>query len=89
MIGDNGKILVFPLDELPEMPRGKGVKLQSYREGGLRDGLVFSAEAGLAWTDTAGRSAPGPNGATGWASGRPPARSRRAGFPTSRRFKPR
>ncbi len=33
VIGDNGKILIFPLAELPEMPRGKGVKLQSYREG--------------------------------------------------------
>ena len=35
VIGDNGKLLIFPLDELPEMPRGKGVKLQSYKEGGL------------------------------------------------------
>ena len=46
MIGDNGKILIFPLSELPEMPRGKGVKLQGYREGGLRDGLVFTADEG-------------------------------------------
>jgi hypothetical protein len=40
-IGDNGKILVFPLAELPEMPRGKGVKLQAYREGGLRDATAI------------------------------------------------
>jgi topoisomerase-4 subunit A len=56
VIGDNGKILAFPLEELPEMPRGKGVKLQSYREGALRDLLVFNAEAGVATVDTAGRT---------------------------------
>ena len=56
VVGDNGKILFFPLEELPEMPRGKGVKLQSYREGGLRDGMLFAAEAGAAWTDGAGRA---------------------------------
>ena len=55
VIGDNGKILIFPLEELPEMPRGKGVKLQAYREGGLRDGLSFNAETGAYWIDTAGR----------------------------------
>jgi topoisomerase-4 subunit A len=55
VIGDNGKILIFPLAELPEMTRGKGVKLQNYREGGLRDAMTFDAEAGPAWTDTAGR----------------------------------
>eukprot|EP01039_Chlorochromonas_danica_P016777 gene16777-19895_t len=37
------------------MPRGKGVKLQSYREGGLRDALVFAAEEGAGWTDSGGR----------------------------------
>src|ERR1019366_8706206 len=41
VIGDNGKVLIFPLAELPEMPRGKGVKLQSYREWALRDAAVF------------------------------------------------
>ena len=56
MIGDNGKALIFPLADLPEMPRGKGVKLQSYREGGLGDGLVFSAEEGASWIDGAGRT---------------------------------
>ena len=55
VIGDNGKILIFPIEELPEMPRGKGVKLQAYREGGLRDGLSFNAETGAYWIDTAGR----------------------------------
>jgi len=56
VLGDNGKALIFPLAELPEMPRGKGVKLQSYREGGLRDGLAFAAETGPAVIDSAGRT---------------------------------
>ena len=60
VIGDNGKLLVFPLAELPQMPRGKGVRLQSYREGGLRDALTFDADpaqpgSGPAWIDSAGR----------------------------------
>ena len=56
VIGDNGKILVFKLEELPEMVRGKGVKLQSYREGGLRDALVFTKATGPSWIDSAGRN---------------------------------
>lgn len=56
VIGDNGKILVFKLEELPEMVRGKGVKLQSYREGGLRDALVFTKAIGPSWIDSAGRN---------------------------------
>lgn len=89
VVGDNGKILVFPLEELPEMPRGKGVKLQSYREGGLRDALVFSAAAGAAWTDAAGRTRDWPE----WKDweGRRSAAGKLApkGFPTSKRFRPR
>ena len=56
VIGDNGKILIFPTAELPEMPRGKGVKLQTYREGGLRDALVFDETAGAHWIDGGGRT---------------------------------
>ena len=88
VVGDNGKILVFALDELPEMPRGKGVKLQTYREGGLRDALVFTAETGAAWTDAAGRSRDWPE----WKDweGRRSAAGKLApkGFPTSKRFRP-
>jgi len=54
-IGDNIKALVFPLEELPEMGRGKGVKLQSFKQGGLSDVTVFSAEAGPDWVDGGGR----------------------------------
>ncbi len=56
VLGDNGKALIFPISELPEMPRGKGVKLQSFREGGLRDGLVFNEADGPVVIDTAGRN---------------------------------
>ena len=49
-IGENRKLLVFPLDELPEMARGKGVRLQSYKDGGLSDAIVFALAHGLSWT---------------------------------------
>jgi topoisomerase-4 subunit A len=88
VIGDNGKILIFPLEELPEMPRGKGVKLQAYREGGLRDALSFNAETGGYWIDSAGRR----RDWTDWQafSGRRASAGKLApkGFPTSKRFKP-
>jgi topoisomerase-4 subunit A len=47
VIGDNRKLLIFPLAELPEMTRGRGVKLQSYKDGGLRDALTFTMSDGL------------------------------------------
>src|SRR6185436_8626936 len=56
VIGDNGKLLIFPLAELPEMPRGKGVKLQAYREGGLRDAAAFKSDDGLATVDASART---------------------------------
>jgi topoisomerase-4 subunit A len=88
VVGDNGKILIFPLEELPEMPRGKGVKLQSYREGGLRDALVFAAAEGPAWIDAAGRTRAFPDWRDwlGRRSGAGKAAPR--GFPASRRFRP-
>jgi topoisomerase-4 subunit A len=54
-IGDNRKMLVFPLDQLPDMARGRGVRLQRHKDGGLSDIKSFKAEEGLAWTDSAGR----------------------------------
>jgi topoisomerase IV subunit A len=54
-IGANRKMLVFPLDQVPEMARGRGVRLQRYKEGGLSDLKAFKAEVGLTWTDSAGR----------------------------------
>ncbi|HWA01511.1 MAG TPA: DNA topoisomerase IV subunit A [Caulobacterales bacterium] len=55
VIGQNRKLLIFPLSELPEMARGKGVKLQSYHDGGLADVKVFAKADGLTWEDSAGR----------------------------------
>lgn len=88
VIGDNGKILIFPLSELPDMPRGKGVKLQSYREGGLRDVLVFAETDGAGWTDSGGRR-------RDWKEWREWLGKRAAagkvapkGFPVSKRFRP-
>jgi topoisomerase-4 subunit A len=49
VIGDNRKMVVFPLAELPEMARGQGVQLQRYRDGGLGDAVSFRFEAGLSW----------------------------------------
>tara|TARA_R110002167_G_scaffold7402_5_gene35125 strand:+ start:822 stop:3023 length:2202 start_codon:yes stop_codon:yes gene_type:complete len=54
-LGENLKALIFPLAELPEMGRGKGVKLQTYKQGGLQDLTVFSAETGPEWADGGGR----------------------------------
>ena len=55
-VGENRKVLVFPLAELPEMGRGKGVRLQKYRDGGLSDAITFDLAAGLSWRDPAGRT---------------------------------
>jgi topoisomerase-4 subunit A len=49
VIGENRKMLVFPLTELPELARGQGVTLQRYRDGGLADALAFRATDGLSW----------------------------------------
>jgi topoisomerase-4 subunit A len=48
-IGDNRKMVVFPLTELPEMGRGQGVTLQRYRDGGLSDAVAFRFADGLSW----------------------------------------
>src|SRR6185312_14836916 len=56
VIGENRKLLLFPLEELPEMPRGKGVRLQRYRDGGLADAKTFSKKDGLTYVDSAMRS---------------------------------
>ncbi len=49
VIGQNRKLLVFPLAELPEMPKGAGVALQKYKDGGLADAKVFRLADGLTW----------------------------------------
>ena len=55
-IGENRKILVFNIDELPEMTRGKGVRLQKFKDGGLADLTTFKDIEGLSFIDSAGRT---------------------------------
>ena len=55
VIGTNHKMVLFPLDQVPEMARGRGVRLQKYSGGKLSDVAVFDAKAGLTWKDSAGR----------------------------------
>lgn len=55
-IGENRKLLLFPLTQIPEMARGRGVRLQRYKDGGLSDVKVFALADGLTWTDTSGRT---------------------------------
>ncbi len=56
VVGQNRKMLVFALDELPELGRGKGVRLQKFKDGGLADARTFRLADGLSWLDPAGRT---------------------------------
>ncbi len=49
-------MIVFPLAQVPEMTRGKGVRLQKYKDGGILDAKTFKLADGLSWTDAAGRA---------------------------------
>ncbi|MEP7239901.1 MAG: DNA topoisomerase IV subunit A [Devosia sp.] len=55
-IGENRKMVIFPLNQLPEMSRGKGVRLQKYKDGGIADVRVFFARDGLTWADSSNRT---------------------------------
>ncbi|MDB5630686.1 MAG: topoisomerase subunit [Tardiphaga sp.] len=55
VIGTNHKMIVFPLDQVPEMSRGRGVRLQKYTSASLSDITTFAAKDGLSWKDGAGR----------------------------------
>ena len=55
-VGENRKLLIFPIDQVPEMTKGRGVRLQRYLDKGLSDITTFEVEKGLTWLDTAGRS---------------------------------
>jgi topoisomerase-4 subunit A len=50
VVGENRKLVVFPIAELPVMARGQGVQLQRYRDGSLSDATTFRLEEGLSWT---------------------------------------
>ena len=55
-LGENGKLVVFPVTELPVMSRGKGVRLQKFKIGGLSDAKVFNSSIGLSWRMTGGKT---------------------------------
>lgn len=55
IVGENRKLLVFALSQVPEMSRGKGVRLQRYKDGGVVDVKCFALAEGLTWSDSAGR----------------------------------
>ena len=85
-IGDNRKLLIFKRAELPEMSRGKGVRLQKFKDGGLADAKSFVLSEGLSWLDASGRNW-NVNDLAEWIgeraqSGRLPPR----GFPKNNRF---
>jgi topoisomerase-4 subunit A len=56
VVGENRKLLIFALSEVPVMTRGRGVILQRYRAGGLSDATTFSSQTGLAWSAGASRT---------------------------------
>jgi len=49
LVGDNRRMLIVKLDDIPLMTRGRGVILQRYKSGGLADCKVFRIEEGLSW----------------------------------------
>ncbi len=55
-IGENRKLNIFKLSELPEMTRGKGVRMQKFKDGGLADAKTFNLKVGLSWIDASGRN---------------------------------
>ena len=54
-IGENRKMVIFPIEQVPDMTRGRGVRLQRHKDGGLSDLKTFEVEKGLSWSDSAGR----------------------------------
>ena len=56
IVGENRKLLIFPVQELPEMTRGKGVRLQKYKDGSAIDARSFAMADGLSWQDSADRT---------------------------------
>ena len=86
VIGDNRKLLLFPLKDLPEMPRGKGVRLQRYKQGGLADAKIFTKKEGLTWIDSAGRTFTHTELRDWWGARAQAGRLPPKGFPKSNNF---
>ena len=87
-VGDNRKMVVFPLTELPDMARGQGVGIQRYRDGGLSDAVTFLFAEGLSWNmgGASGRTRTEPD-LSAWRTARGAAgRMPPVGFPRDNRF---
>jgi topoisomerase IV subunit A len=87
-VGSNRKLVLFSLDQVPEMTRGRGVRLQRYKDGGLSDIKTFKADDGLSWMDSAGRAFTlSMNELADWRGNRADAgRIAPRGFPRSNKF---
>ena len=88
IVGENRKLLVFPIGQLPEMSRGKGVRLQRYKGGSVSDAKVFALAEGLTWKDTSDRTwTVSKDGLRDWIGNRAEAgRLPPKGFPKTNRF---
>jgi len=88
VVGENRKLLVFPIAQLATMSRGKGVRLQRYKDGGISDIKTFFAADGLTWTDSSGRTYSKPTEElTDWLADRATAgRQPPTGFPRNNKF---
>lgn len=85
-VGENRKMLVFALDELPEMARGKGVRLQKFKDGGLSDATCIILSEGLRWQESGGRTRTEPD-LSEWLGKRATAgRMAPRGFPRNNKF---
>jgi topoisomerase IV subunit A len=87
-VGENRKMVIFALEQVPEMGRGSGVRLQRYKDGGLSDIRTFTAAEGLTWIDSASRSFTTPvKELADWRGDRAAAgRLAPKGFPKSNKF---
>ena len=86
VVGENRRMLVFPLTELPEMTRGKGVRLQRFKDGGLSDAICLTLAEGLSWPMAGGKTRTEPD-LSEWLGKRASAgRMAPRGFPRNNRF---
>jgi topoisomerase-4 subunit A len=86
VVGENRKLLVFPLDQVPEMARGRGVILQRYHDGGLSDAKVFTKAEGLTWRQGETRTRTETDLKAWWGERAGSGRMAPQGFPRSNRF---
>ena len=80
VVGENRRLLIFPLDEIPTLARGRGVILQRHRDGGLSDATVFTLADGLTWRASGRPPGANPISICGAAGGAKQGASCRAGF---------